>query len=278
MEDELYGKIERIALAGAPNTRDLGGIPAEGGRRIKKKKLIRSGDLHEITARDRQVLTEEYGLRKVIDFRTQEERRQRPDQVMEAAEYLHIPILDETTLGITREKEADRDMLGQMLSMLQGEQNCRTAAEGYMRQLYSSFLQQEFARREYRRFFEELLKETSGSILWHCTAGKDRVGIGTMLLLEALGTDRRIIMEDYLKVNEFSRSVVEIQSRIAFERTGRREAEELVKKLFSVEPSYLEAVYAEVERDFGSMEAFLENEMGLDPEKKERLKELYLES
>ena len=278
MENQIYGKIDRIVLKGAPNTRDLGGIPAEGGRRIKKKKLIRSGDLHEITARDRQVLTEEYGLRKVIDFRTQEERRQRPDQVMEAAEYLHIPILDETTLGITREKEADRDMLGQMLSMLQGEQNCRTAAEGYMRQLYSSFLQQEFARREYRRFFEELLKETSGSILWHCTAGKDRVGIGTMLLLEALGTDRRIIMEDYLKVNEFSRSVVEIQSRIAFERTGRREAEELVKKLFSVEPSYLEAVYAEVERDFGSMEAFLENEMGLDPEKKERLKELYLES
>ena len=278
MENQIYGKIDRIVLKGAPNTRDLGGIPAEGGRRIKKKKLIRSGDLHEITARDRQVLTEEYGLRKVIDFRTQEERRQRPDQVMEAAEYLHIPILDETTLGITREKEADRDMLGQMLSMLQGEQNCRTAAEGYMRQLHSSFLQQEFARREYRRFFEELLKETSGSILWHCTAGKDRVGIGTMLLLEALGTDRRIIMEDYLKVNEFSRSVVEIQSRIAFERTGRREAEELVKKLFSVEPSYLEAVYAEVERDFGSMEAFLENEMGLDPEKKERLKELYLES
>lgn len=278
MENQRDRNTHRITLKGAPNTRDLGGIFAEDGRKIKAKKLIRSGDLHEITAEDQKILTEEYRLKKVIDFRTQEERRQRPDRMMEEVVYLHIPILDETMLGVTREKEADRDLTGQMLALLQENQDCTAAAEGYMRQLYSSFLQQEFAKKEYRLFFEELLKASSGSILWHCTAGKDRVGIGTMLLLEALGTDRRIIMEDYLKVNEFSKSVVEIQSRIAYERTGRKEAAELVKKLFSVEPSYLEAVYAEIERDFGSMEKFLEKEMGLDPEKKERLKELYLES
>lgn len=270
--------IKRIILDRAPNTRDLGGIPAAGGRKIKPGKLIRSGDLHDITKRDQEVLTQEYRLKKVIDFRTQEERKQRPDRQMANVDYTHIPILDETRLGITREKESDTDMLSQMLALMRAEgQDCLKAAEGYMKQLYSSFLQMDFARKEYRLFFDELLKGVDGSILWHCTAGKDRVGIGTMLLLEALGTDRGIIMEDYLKVNEFSKAVVEDQSRLAYEKTGQKEAAEVVKRLFSVEPSYLEAVYREIDRDFGSLDEFLKNEIGLDAERKSLLRNLYLE-
>lgn len=276
-ERDLHFEINRIGLDGAPNTRDLGGMPADGGRRIRGKKLIRSGDLHEISEKDAGILTGGYALKRVIDFRTQEERVQRPDRQMCGVSYTHIPILDEARLGITREKESDRDMLTQMLSLMRQENgNCSGAAENYMKKLYSGFLQMEFARQQYRLFFEELLQGTDGSILWHCTAGKDRVGVGTMLLLEALGVDRRIIMEDYLKVNEFSKAVVEKQERLAYEKTGQNEAMEVVRCLFSVKPAYLEAVYAKMEQDYGSADAFLEHEMGLDAERKKLLRELYL--
>ena len=42
---------------------------------------------------------------------------------------------------------------------------------------------------------------STGAVLWHCTEGKDRCGMTTALVLEALGVERTIIMEDYLKTN-----------------------------------------------------------------------------
>ena len=47
-----------------------------------------------------------------------------------------------------------------------------------------------------------LLAQTDGALLYHCTAGKDRVGVGTMLLLTALGVDWPVIVENYLITNE----------------------------------------------------------------------------
>lgn len=261
-----------------PNTRDLGGMPTRDGGKIRHKKLLRSGNLCDMTAEDAAVLKEEYRLERVLDFRTAEERVQNPDRIIEGVSYLHIPILDEKALGITREEGSEKNFVDQVLfGMLDGNNSPIEMAETYMRQMYASFLQSEFARLAYRHFFEELLTERQGSILWHCTAGKDRVGIGTMLLLQALGVEEELILTDYLKVNEFVRHVIALHSRLAVERTGKEIAGAVIEKLFSVEASYLEAVYGEIRRDFGSLDAFLEREMGLDGEKKEKLRDLYLE-
>lgn len=269
----------RIELEGMPNTRDLGGMPARDGRRIRHGRLLRSGDLFATTAEGERVLKEEYHLKKVIDMRTSEERKQRPDRSIEGVTYLDLPILEEKTLGITREKETDRNVIDQVITgMLCGNVSAKEAAENYMRRMYAGFVQNEFARKQYRRFFEELSEDAGGSILWHCTAGKDRAGLATVLLLWALGADRELIMQDYLKVNEYARPVVELQGRLAMERTQSAEAKIVVEKLFSVEPSYLEAVYAQINRDFGSMDAFLEQEMGLDAKNIRKLEELYLEA
>ncbi|MDO4333664.1 MAG: tyrosine-protein phosphatase [Eubacteriales bacterium] len=270
-------EIERIPLTGLPNTRDLGGMPTADGRTIRSGKLLRSGDLHELTEADGQMLREKYFLKKVIDFRTSEECRERPDQPVDGVAYLHLPILDEQALGITREKESDQNVINSVLmGVLKSGSDPGKAAEDYMKRMYASFLQSTFARQQYRRFFMELLTGSDGSILWHCTAGKDRAGLGTMLLLYALGVDRELILMDYMKVNEYSGPVVERQSRLAVESTGQKAAGEVVRKLFSVEPSYLEAVYEEIDRDFGSMDDFLRNEMGLDAEKRRILQDLYL--
>ena len=48
------------------------------------------------------------------------------------------------------------------------------------------------ARTNYKQFFNVLLNNKSGATLWHCTAGKDRAGFGTMLVLSALGVDENI--------------------------------------------------------------------------------------
>lgn len=270
--------IKRIELEGMPNTRDLGGMPTKDGRHIRYKRLLRSGDLFNATDEGEKLLRGDYHLKKVIDLRTAEERKQRPDRMIDGVVYLHLPILEEKTLGITREKESDRNVIEQVISgMLGGKKSAEEAAEHYMQRMYASFLQSKFARGQYRRFFSELLDQTEGSILWHCTAGKDRAGLATVLLLTALGVEEELILADYLKVNEYARPVIELQAKLASERTGKEEAGIVVKKLFSVVPSYLEAVYAEIDSDFGSMDTFLKQEMGLDAETRQKLQKLYLE-
>lgn len=60
----------RISLEHAPNTRDLGGMETKDGRTVKSRRLLRSGALGGLTEEEGRILTEEYGLNLVIDFRT----------------------------------------------------------------------------------------------------------------------------------------------------------------------------------------------------------------
>ena len=118
-------------------------------------------------------------------------------------------------------------------------------------------------------------------MLWHCTAGKDRAGVGTLLLLSALSVPREQILADYMKVNEFAGKEVDMLMKLLTEGEGQpavRQAQaEAVRLLFTVDESYALSVFEVMEKECGSVDAFLEKEMGLTAPKRKLLEELYLE-
>ncbi len=265
----------RIALEGLYNTRDLGGIRTSDGQRIRPHRLIRSGQLAGMTQKDAGVLRKEYDLCTIVDFRTEKEKEENPDPVPEGVAYVEIPILDELSVGITRDRESEKRMLKLLAEKL--DSGVDAAAE-YMQGLYRSMVKQEYCRRQYRRFFDVLLEQERGAVLWHCSAGKDRVGVGTAFLLWALDVPEETIYEDYRLVNELTGAVVDkelarIRARIPDERLL-----ECLRSLMQVQDSYLRSVQNEILADYGSMDAFLEREMGLDREARTRLREKYLEA
>ena len=73
------------------NTRDLGGLKARGGRTILPGKLIRSGQLVGLSEKDSQRLSSLVGT--VVDMRTDGEREENPDVVLEGVRYIHNPIV-----------------------------------------------------------------------------------------------------------------------------------------------------------------------------------------
>ena len=85
---------ERYLLRGAPNARDLGGLPTMDGRKVRTGLLLRSGELAGITDADAHTLSQ-YPLRTVIDFRTDLEREQKPDRVLAGVRYIHCPIVQQ---------------------------------------------------------------------------------------------------------------------------------------------------------------------------------------
>ena len=159
------------------NKRDLGGIMASDGRRIRPGMLVRSAHLSQAKDADLQ------GIASVIDLRTTGERQEAPDQA-HGREYLPIPIFDGVLAGVSHEQETENAGIPDM-AILYGRivRECTAS----FRRVLLAVMEHDFAR---------------GAILWHCTEGKDRCGLTTALALEALGVDRDTILADYLKTNE----------------------------------------------------------------------------
>lgn len=261
-----FPKGGRIHLQSLPNTRDLGALMAEDGRYILPKRLLRSGSLYHISLADQDVLTEEYHLSEVIDFRTRYEILEKPDIVMEGVRYHEIPIVDEETMGISQ--------AGSLMDLVD---RFDQVPDEFIRKQYQNFVRDQYSLKQYARFMDTLLNHDQGAILWHCSAGKDRVGVGTALLLCALGIPRKTIREDFLKTNLYMEE--EMQHMVRFLETKTivdARIMDKVRMLYKVKGEYLDAVFETIEKDYGSVERFLKKALYLTPRALEELKNKYL--
>lgn len=108
----------------------------------------------------------------------------------------------------------------------------------------------------FKQFFMVLLNHKEGAVLFHCAAGKDRTGVASILLLSALGVDKNTIIQDYLLSNEYYSALSQ---------------KERVKEKWAM------TVFDTITSKYGSMDIFLNQELGLTPQNKAKLKLMYLE-
>ena len=109
--------------------------------------------------------------------------------------------------------------------------------------------------------FLDLLLNTSEGFLFHCSAGKDRTGIGGALVLHALGVEKKVILEDYLLSNESTELLARTRARMQENQIGKNlpaEARESIVRIFSgVEPIYLNNAFEEIEKIYGSLDNYM---------------------
>lgn len=273
--NEMYDP-EKI-LTGAPNARDLGGIETMDGRRIKSNRLIRSGMLARLTDEDVEYL-KSAGLKTVVDFRTSAERVQKPDRVIDGAEYIVCPMLEDKTDGITRDKPESEDEEAQRtLKMARRLMEHDPDGVRQMRSLYPILVTLDHSLEHYRRFFEILLKHEDGALLYHCTMGKDRVGTATALLLTALGVPREGIVADYMITRERCAPGTQRLLNNCRKFTDDEAVLEFVYRLDTVQEDFIAATFETIDEVHGGMARFLRDKMGLDAAAIDRLKMLYLD-
>ena len=270
--------FERIDFEGLANTRDLAGIPVGYERQIKPRCLLRSSALAYATPNDLDRLVCEYNVRTIVDFRTPEEIEEKPDPELPGVRNVAAPVLRFSSMGVTHENNlhggGGLNIGKQLRAMLSKD----FSPDVYMIEFYRNAVTMDSAIEQYRRFFELLLEQEEGAVLWHCSMGKDRAGIGTALVLLALGASTDTIIADYLITNTYvaksNRADAARYARMApfFLRPILRRK---LIQLFSAKASYLECALSAMEQKCGSIDAYLAQELGLGVDERTRLKELY---
>lgn len=240
-----------LALTGAPNFRDLGGYTGAGGRRVRHHRLFRSDHLAHLAPADVQALTNTLGPTvRVLDLRGEAERATAACAIPGAT--VHSLPIEPTVV----------QKLTDLLAAGQPPSSEETVA--LMQDTYRGFVRSNTPR--FARLFAHALEAHDAPIVFHCTAGKDRTGFAAALLLRALGVPQDVVMHDYLLTNERLRGQARLQwvpPQVAF-------------VLQQVQADFLHAALDAVDEDYGDLEAYFRDGLGLGPAERAELAARYL--
>lgn len=238
-----------LALQGASNFRDLGGYPTTDGRTTRWRHIFRSNHLGQLTAADVEIVRA-LGVRSAFDFRGREERAAGICALNEVA--VHSLPIEPTVVAALRAELASGSLTAALAIELM-----RESYRNYVRHNTHSF----------RALFGHLLEDRAPLVI-HCTAGKDRTGFASALILHALGVADDVIAEDYLLTNRHYKLGASSASDLPAD---------VLDAIGSVEASYLAAAFDAVRSEYGDLETYLRDGLKLGTAERTALKARYLE-
>jgi protein-tyrosine phosphatase len=246
----------RVPFEGVPNFRDLGGYPTRSGARVRWGLVFRAGVLDGFRPAD-LTLYDQLGLRTVFDLRSDTECDERPSMVTSRR------------LTITGRPPGDERITRRQLP--------RTAAEGeqLLHEIYCGLLDHSAA--QIGELLVALTADGGLPAAFHCHAGKDRTGMVAALLLEALGVERTLVLDDYELTTQYLTDAM-VQDQRTFARLIELGfSEEAAAAVFATSRWAMEAALDHMDSRHGGVESYLTGPAGMTREHLEVLRERLLE-
>lgn len=250
-----------LPLEQGSNFRDVGGYAGAGGKHVAWGRIFRSGAMPMLTELDYATL-EKLKISTIVDLRSTDERMIAPD------------MLDDRT-GATF---ISNDYSLKPLMAGYGKGDGEYAYRGMTTIL----------KPQLKAVFRALLRD-EGAVMYHCSAGQDRTGITTALILSALGVDRETIIRDYHLSTELRRPQFEMPALdpadwpgnpivpyyvASLKKPGGPKAEPLYTPKGN---SHLVQLFELIDKDHGGVDAWLDKELGVSAADIQRLRALYLQ-
>jgi protein-tyrosine phosphatase len=262
-----------LPLEGGSNFRDIGGYPAANGKHVRWGKIYRTGAMPKLTDSDYDYLAG-LGIEVVCDLRSTEERQLSPTnaQAMGDARYVAV---DYPASDIFR-------------NLVPSSTTANTPSQsGGVTSLYREWPVS--LAPQYKAIFDGLLAGEA-PLAFHCSAGQDRTGVATAMVLTALGVPRDVIYADYHLSTSYRRPEFEfadvdlalaatnIVARYQLEALKRgAEARRPQPLLNAAGEPRLAETFAEIEGRWGTVEAYLDQVLGVDAADIAELRAMYLE-
>jgi protein-tyrosine phosphatase len=257
-----------LGLQNATNARDLGGPLTRDGRRVRTGVLFRAGALDKLAEADIAVLAE-LKLACVVDFRDAHETAKAPDRLPAPAPTLvNLPVLGSDPSG----RGPALDTFGLIGRVMRGTEDPSAlealredapggGAAGMMADLYRGFVNSPGPRAAFAHTLRLIASAEELPLLFHCTAGKDRTGWLSAVLLTALGVDPDVILADYLRTNE---AAIDLHEVVLTMLEGKVPDPTVILPMVQARPAYLEAGFAEAQRLYGDMAGYLRDGLDVD--------------
>lgn len=243
----------RAAPAGLANFRDFGGGRTGDGRRLSRGRLYRSAHLAGLEAEGIEDLARlDLGL--IVDLRSPGERKRDPSRLPAgfAGHVLAEPARDEAGEALHVSALAT--------ALLEGAPAREIMIASYRKAPFAADRVTLF-----RTVFDRLA-ETRGAVLIHCTAGKDRTGLLAALIQRLLGVHADDILADYLRSLDAFEALTEALAGwlAAHGLSADRIDPALLRPLIGVDAAYLEAGFAAIDDEHGSIEGYFRDRLGID--------------
>lgn len=230
-----------VKLEGASNFRDLGGYDTKDGMKLKPGLIFRSDNLSHLTELDLKKI-KSLGIKTVCDFRSDDELKEFPSPFsLKTLPILkHVPI---KTLGTKDLKELSlkEDVTSDMMT--------KELEDHYILYVHQH-------KKKYQDFIN-LIAFGDIPLVFHCFAGKDRTGFGSLLYLGILGVKKEIIIEDYLLTNKFYMGPI-------VNEDWRDTTSETLRPLFEARVNYIDAAFTEIFNKYNSIEDFVISELNIE--------------
>ena len=262
--ENLREDYRKLPFTGAHNFRDLGGYKTEDGRALKWGKIYRSDDLHLLTDEDLKYLSR-LNIKSVVDFRSDEERESEPDMLNPDMTQVLLPIKFQP-------EELDDETLKNLMKNL----TFGTLDSSNLLRDFNIVIVKDFAT-EYKKFFRHVIENNAEPIVFHCTAGKDRAGFASAMILTVLGVPREKVIEDYLLTNTYVKDHVDSEMLEIELKTFFRADTDNLRKINLVEERYIQAAFDTIDSEWGGMDNYISGALGLSEEDILKLKDFYLE-
>lgn len=249
-------KQRLVPLDGAMNFRDLGGYQTTDQRTVAWGRIYRADSLSSLSANDLQLLTK----RRVTvdcDLRTAFEQGAMPDKLAAGMKYVNCHVYAE---------EGDVDQ--------QADVPGKILPTGYLGSIYQHIVLNVHSQQAFGKVMRELLRlAPDEALVFHCSAGKDRTGMMTALILKTLGVDDQTIIKDYLLTNQLYDFAASRQLPSA-DQMGQ-----MVAKMNTTKGDgpVMKGFLATIEQGWGTIDQFLIRQLGLSRQDIDRFRQQFLE-
>lgn len=251
-----------LPLDGVANFRDMGGYETADHHHVRWGTFYRSAAPGGLTSAD-YALVDTLGIRSVTDLRTQAEQKKQPTQWQG-----RVPEFFPSEKPSLPADMTDRSRLAKLDSVQAAE--LMEAFYGRMPDYYAPELKAMFAR----------LVAHQTPTLTHCTAGKDRTGFASALVLYALGVPEETIVEDYAMSGDLLRAHLTPSFRAAMsdhQNGGAMAASPAMTAMLNSDPAYLRAAFSAIRQQYGSIDAYMARKLDVGPQQIAAMRRLYLD-
>lgn len=268
-----------LQLHQAINVRDMGGYRTKDGRVTKWGLLFRGDQLSKLDSDD-ILLLEKMGIKTIIDYRSDHERKFHPNQKIPSVEKV-IQCDPKSSFSEAAANVADlHEENAKLVKQLENGEIDPKYINGYGENViedYRQMITADNARKAYRLFLESCVNLENPPLLHHCRGGKDRTGLGSMFLLLLLGVQEEDIIRDYCLTGEIRKERNQLKYELYQELTDNEDYLAYLLAMIETRESYIKASLATIKALYDSPERYLEKHFGITQQQIAKMREFYLE-